>query len=199
MTHWQKCIPVQFVGDIVSYEEVPRLVATHLHVPYAYPGLRRTLTESAESILYKYINDNYSVFRYIEFSEKQVEINLGDGVSIGGRIDLVRRIDTDETTIVDLKSSERAQAEDVTETQLHTYALGYKELTGQDADYVEIYELDEGKRKQRSVDQDFIGDVEGRVHEAAKTLREGELRPAPAVNKCRSCDFSGICYAAKLA
>ena len=56
---------------------------------------------------------------------------LGDGVSIVGRIDLVRRIDTGETTIVDLKSSERAQAEDVTEAQLHVYALGYENLTGQ--------------------------------------------------------------------
>ena len=150
------------------------------------------------NVLYRYLSDNDSLFKHIEFTEKQVEINLGEGVSIGGRIDLVRRIDTNETTIVDLKSSERAQPEDVTEIQLHTYALGYKELTGQDADYVEIYELDEGKRKQRSVDQDFIDDVQGRVHEAAKALRDGELKPAPAVKKCRSCDFNGICHAAKL-
>ena len=186
-------------GDAVSSDEVPWLVATHLHVPYAYPGLRRTLTESAERVLYQYLRDNESLFEHIEFSEKQVEINLVGGISIIGRIDLVRRLDTDETTIVDLKSSDQAQAEDVTETQLHTYALGYKELTGQDADYVEIYELDEGRRKQRSVDPDFIRDVEGRVHEAANALRDGELKPTPAVNKCRACDFSGICHSAKLA
>lgn len=185
-------------GDMASDEEVPRLVATHLHVPYAYPALRRTLTDSAERVLQRYLDDNKSVLKHIEFSEKQVEINLGDGVSIRGRIDLVRRIDTNETTIVDLKSSERAQAEDVTETQLHSYALGYKELTGRDADYVEIYELDEGKRKPRSVDQDFIKDVQERVHEAAQGLRKGELEPTPELNKCRACDFSGICSSARL-
>ena len=43
---------------------------------------------------------------------------------------LVRRIDTGETTIVDLKSTDRAQPEHVTEAQLHVYALGYQELTG---------------------------------------------------------------------
>ena len=64
---------------------------------------------------------------------------------MAGRIDPVRRKDTGETTIVDLKSSDRAQAEEVTETQLHIYALGYRELTGRDADYVEIYNLDERK------------------------------------------------------
>ena len=41
-----------------------------------------------------------------------------------GRIDLVRRKHTGETTIVDLKSTERAQREGVTEAQLHVYALG---------------------------------------------------------------------------
>jgi hypothetical protein len=30
---------------------------------------------------------------------KQIEISLGDGVSVNGRIDLVRRIDTGETGV----------------------------------------------------------------------------------------------------
>ncbi len=94
-------------------------------------------------------------------------------MSIIGRIDLVRRIDTGETTIVDLKSNDRAQAEDVTETQLHVYALGYQELTGRRPDYVEIYELDERKRKPRSVDDDFIAEVKTKVRDAAEALRTG--------------------------
>lgn len=185
-------------GDIASSDEVPGLVATHLHVPYAYPELKRTLTNAAENVLSQYLHDNKSKFEHIEFSEKKVEINLNDGISIIGRIDLVRRIDTNETTIVDLKSSELAQAEDITEAQLHTYALGYKELTGKDADFVEIYELDEGNRKIRTVDQKFIDDVRHRVHNAAEVLRNGELKPNPAFNKCHPCDFKGICRSAIL-
>ena len=136
------------------------------------------------------------LFDKIEFSEKQVEINLGNGVVVTGRIDLVRRIDTGETTIVDLKSSERAQAEDVTEAQLHVYALGYQELTGRRPDYVEIYELEERKRKPRSVDDDFIADVKTKVREAADALRRGELLATPAPSKCASCDYRGMCSAA---
>src|SRR5262249_58485532 len=98
-----------------------------------------------------------------EFSEKQIDISLQDGVSVVGRIDLVRRKDTNETTIVDLKSNERSQEEDVTEHQLHIYALGYNELTGKRADFVEIYELDERKRKPRSVDNDFIDEHKEQV------------------------------------
>ncbi len=185
-------------GEIASSDEVPRLVATHLHVPYAYPELKRSLTNAAENVLSQYLNDNKSEFENIEFSEKNVEINLDDGISIIGRIDLVRRIDRDETIIVDLKSSERAQAEDVTEAQLHTYALGYKELTGKNADFVEIYELDEGNRKKRSVDQAFIDDVRHRACNAAEALRHGELIANPALNRCQPCDFKGICTSAIL-
>ncbi len=48
------------------------------------------------------------------------------GITVDGRIDLIRRLDTDEVAIVDFKSTDRAQAEDVTRDQLHVYALGYR-------------------------------------------------------------------------
>lgn len=184
-------------GDVPDEAEVPRLVETHLHVPYAYPALRETLERSAERVIGDYLRDNAKEFDNIEFAEKSVEINLGGGVSVSGRIDLVRRIDTGETTIVDLKSTDRAQAEDVTETQLHIYALGYRELTGRNADYVEIYNLDEGKRKPRSVDEDFIKDVKGHVQRAAKALRSNAMPARPSARACPTCDYLGICSAGK--
>ena len=180
-------------GDVAKLAEVPTLVATHLHAPYAYPALRQQLEVAAERVLRDYLQDNATLFDKIEFSEKQVEIGLGDGVSVVGRIDLVRRIDTNETTIVDLKSTRRAQAEAVTETQLHVYALGYQELTGRQPDYVEIYELDERVRKPRSVDDEFISDVKSRTRDAARALRSGDLAAAPTEAKCGSCDYRGMC------
>jgi DNA helicase-2/ATP-dependent DNA helicase PcrA len=186
-------------GDVADATEVPRLVETHLHTPYAYPALRQQLEASAERVVRDYLSDNAKLFDKIEFSEKQIEISLGDGVNIIGRIDLVRRIDTGETTIVDLKSSERAQPEEVTETQLHVYALGYQDLTGRRPDYVEIYELDERKRKARSVDDDFIADVKTKVRGAAAALRTGTLPPAPAPKKCGTCDYRGMCTAGRTA
>ena len=184
-------------GQAIDPTDARRLVETHLHVPYAYTALRQTLEASAERVLRQYLADNAAKFRNIEFSEKHVEISLGDGVTVNGRIDLVRRLDTDETTIVDLKSSDRAQAEAVTETQLHVYALGYQELTGSNPDYVEIYELDQGKRKPRSVDDEFIDDVKVKTRDAAQALRLGDLPAAPAPPKCRDCDYRGMCTAGR--
>lgn len=186
-------------GDVADAAEVPRLVETHLHAPYAYPALRQQLEMSAERVLRDYLQDNEALFDKIEFSEKQIEISLGDGVSIVGRIDLVRRIDTGETTIVDLKSTDRAQAEEVTEAQLHVYALGYQDLTGRRPDHIEIYELDERKRKPRSVDDDFIDDVKKRTRDAAVALRTGILAAAPSAQKCAACDYCGMCTVGRAA
>ncbi|MCK5803177.1 MAG: PD-(D/E)XK nuclease family protein, partial [Lentisphaeria bacterium] len=181
------------LGDVPDVAEADRLAKTHLRVPYAYASLRDTLQKSAGRVIRDYLVDNAADFANIEFSEKTVEIDLGGGVSVAGRIDLVRRKDTDETTIVDLKSTNRAQAEEVTETQLHIYALGYRELTGRAADFVEIYNLDERKRKPRSVDDDFIADVKTDVLAAAQALRANVLPATASKRTCGTCDYRGLC------
>jgi len=183
-------------GEAVGAEEAAALVQRHLRAPYAYPALREKLDDAARRVIDAYIRRNAADFKHLEFSEKAIEIALGDGVSVAGRIDLVRRIDTGEVTIVDLKSNDRAQAEAVTETQLHIYALGYQELTGRPADYVEIYELDEQKRKRRSVDDDFIADVKRNVRGAAQALRDNVLPPQPNAKACGRCDYCNLCSAA---
>ncbi len=183
-------------GDIPLATEASALTQEHLHVPFAYPALEAKLRKSAERAIAQYLDDNSVDLNNVEFSEKTISVNLGDGVSVVGRVDLIRRLDNDETTIVDLKSSDRAQAEEVTETQLHTYALGYQELTGRDADFVEIYELDEGRRKPRSVDETLLDDVKREVSSAAEALRTNAFPPKPSATKCGQCDYRGMCSAA---
>ena len=180
-------------GDVPDENEVSQLVERHLHLPFAYPALRETLMASAERVVRNYLEKNRPLLDQIEFAEKSIELNLDGGVSVVGRIDLVRRMDTDEVTIVDLKSSDRAQVEELTENQLHIYALGYQELTGRNADFVEIYELDDQQRKIRTVDEDFIDDVKTKVNEAASDLRQGKLVAVPSVRACGSCDFQRLC------
>ncbi len=180
-------------GDYAVSSEAGPLADRHLHTPYAYQKLREKLEASAKRVIADYINDNQADLKNIEFSEKQIAITLDDGVSVVGRIDLVRRKDTGQTTIVDLKSSERAQPEEITEAQLHIYALGYQELTGHNADLVEIYELDERKRNARAIDEDFIKDVKSKIKKAAAALRTGSLTVDPHPKKCGACDYCGLC------
>ena len=183
-------------GEDITADEAENLVQRHLRTPYAYPALRERLEEAASTVIASYISSNSKEFKNVEFSEKHIEIVLPGGVSISGRIDLVKRVDTGEITIVDLKSSDRAQAENVTEAQLHVYALGYNQLTGRNADYVQIYELDEQKPKTRSVDQEFITEVKHKVRKAANDLHCQSLKPNPVGRTCKDCDFRNLCSSA---
>ena len=183
-------------GETIDPDEAKALVERHLRTPYAYASLRQQLEAAATKAIRGYIEKNGADFKNLEFSEKGIEISLGDGVSVAGRIDLVKRLDTGEVTIVDLKSNERSQADAVTETQLHIYALGYQELTGRNADYVEIYELDQQKPKIRSVDDAFIDKVKVDVRAAAAALRNNALDPKPHKKTCGICDYCNLCSAA---
>ena len=183
-------------GEGISTEETDALVRRHLRTPYAFPALREKLEGAAKKAISGYIERNATEFHNLEFSEKAIEIALGGGVTVTGRIDLVKRLDSGEVTIVDLKSNERAQEEGVTETQLHIYALGYQELTGRNADYIEIYELDEQTPKCRSVDDEFIKDVRRDVRSAADALRTNVLSPKPHRKSCGSCDYRNLCSVA---
>ncbi len=180
-------------GDIVKVDEAPNLIKKHLHTPYAYKSLREMLENSAEKVITNYISDNQKELKYVEFSEKQIEITLGDGVTVSGRIDLVRRLDTNDVYIVDLKTKDRPQAEEVTEDQLHIYALGYQELTGKHPDYLEMYDLDERKRNTRTVQDYFIEQVIEKIKTAAQSLRTGDMGQAPEPKKCKNCDYNGMC------
>jgi DNA helicase II / ATP-dependent DNA helicase PcrA len=183
-------------GETVDASWVDPLVDRHLRVPFAYPSLRDTMREAAKRTVAAYIDARQDEFAQLEFSEKAIELNLGNGVSVAGRIDLVRRRDSGDVAIIDLKSNERVQAEALTEAQLHIYALGYRELTGHDADFVETYELDHQRRKARSVDEDLIRDVTHRIHQTAQALRENDFSPAPEARRCATCDFVRLCSAA---
>ena len=184
-------------GEKVVVDDVEGLVERHFRAPYAFGVLRESLQKLARQGIARYIRDNQRKLQQVEFSEQAVEIHMDGGVSVIGRIDLVRRTDTGETTIVDLKSNERSQREAVTEDQLSTYALGYRELTGRDADYLEIYDLEEGKGTARSVDDALVDGIRSRTQEAAVALRTMNLIPAPVLEKCRRCDFKMLCSASK--
>lgn len=185
-------------GEAIKPDDANELIDRHLRVPFAYPTLRETMRESAKRTVSKYIEARQSEFDKIEFSEKAIELSLEDGIGVSGRIDLVRRRDTNEIAIVDLKSTERAQAEELTEAQLHIYALGYRELTGKDADFVETYELDTQTRRPRAVDDDLIANVVDRVKATARALRSNSFPATPTETHCGRCDFSRLCSAAKL-
>ena len=120
---------------------------------------------------------------------------MAPGITVDGRIDLVRRLDTDELAIVDFKSTARAQDEDVTRDQLHVYAVGYEELTGQRADLIEVLNLDEeGKTIREEVEDPLLVAVRARIRDAGDSLRDNNLPRLPVWGEqCGKCDLAELC------
>lgn len=182
-------------GDIVKEEDAEDLVDGHMHVPFAYPTLKTNLREAAIEAVRRYLKDHGPTLSQTLHSEQQVEIQVPPGITVNGRIDLIKRLDTGEVAIVDFKSSDRAQAEDVTRAQLHTYAMGYRQLTGNDADLVEVLNLDkEGKSVREVVDSATLAATEVDIGKAGNAIRDNRLeRLGEWCDTCRDCDVVGIC------
>jgi hypothetical protein len=75
-------------GEAVTPGDAVALVQRHLRAPYAYPALRDKLEQAARRIVEGYIRRNAAEFYNLEFSEKAIEIALGDGVSVAGLPDV---------------------------------------------------------------------------------------------------------------
>ena len=153
------------------------------------------MEDLATEILTDYLRDNAAVLHQVQFAERNIAVHLDGGITIKGRVDLIRRDDDGRICIVDLKSNHRSQAEEVTRDQLSTYALGYRELTGQDADFIETYELEERERRPEPISGQLLHDIEARTRAAVQALRDNRLVPAPEPEKCRRCDVQDLCPA----
>ena len=182
-------------GDVVTTAEAESLVDTHLHTPFAYPQLKDQLRAAAVAAVRRYVDANAANIERTEYAEKEIELVLGDGITVNGRVDLIRRLDTEELSIVDFKSTERAQEEDVTRQQLHVYAMGYERLTGHNADLIEVLNLDErGASTRELVDGELLAGTADRITQAGHALRDNELPRLPTwCNTCATCDLRGVC------
>ena len=178
----------------ISSTDVPGLLETHLHLPFAYPTLKEKLHAAAEKALDRYLEENRKVLDKVQHVEQVVEVQVSDNVVVTGRIDLIKKLDTGEVSIVDFKSTERAQPEDVTREQLHVYAVGYEQLTGHDANLIEVYNLDKGGAMREEVDPTLINDTKGLILTASNKLRTNDFPIKPRTpQECLSCDVAGIC------
>jgi DNA helicase-2/ATP-dependent DNA helicase PcrA len=184
-------------GDIVSGLEAEELVDRHLNTPFAYPTLRNDLRRAAIRAVRRYIDEHRSLLRNTLYSEQQIQVHVAPGITVDGRIDLITRLDTGETSIVDFKSTERAQAEEITRDQLHIYAVGYQELTGRRADVLEVLNLDEkGKNTRELVNDSLLSGINDKIRAAGEDLRENRLpRLKTWCSTCDSCDLAGLCRA----
>ena len=186
-------------GDQFSDADASEFIDRHLSVRYAYASLEQDLRRSAEKAFANYLRENAPHLDKLEHAEVDVELTLEEGIVVHGRIDLVRRTDTGETSVVDFKSSERAQSDDVTRIQLHLYALGYRERFGKIADLIEVHNLDRGGSVREVVDDALMVQTVETVRNAGDRLRTNRFERLDVYHDttCGVCDMRGFCRNAR--
>jgi DNA helicase-2/ATP-dependent DNA helicase PcrA len=163
-------------GDVPTKSETEELVDRHLHTPYAYEALQIQLRDAAIKAIDRYFDRHGDDLTRTIHSEKQVEVQVSDGVVVSGRIDLIKSLETGEIAIVDFKSTDESQAEQITRDQLAVYALGYRDLTGSSADRIQILNLDaDGHSVNEPINDELLDGIKEKVDEVAVHIRANDF------------------------
>ena len=183
-------------GKPITDKFINKLFNDVFYLPYANPKQKESMTNSAKRAIQKYIDKNKSTWEDIRLAECNIEIDMGNNVIVNGRIDMVKEVLIDgkkKTVIVDFKTANKRVLEAINTEQLKIYSLGYQKLTGEMADYMEIYHLDSENTARESVTSEMISNVENDIINAVEKIRNNELPKRCSKENCSKCYFSHLC------
>lgn len=174
-------------GNSLAKEQMHDLVSKHINFPYATDAMVNSMIDKAHEAVDIYYDNNADSFNQIEFAEQEIQLDLGDGILVNGKMDLIKKYNFDgsiEKTIIDFKSTEDAQAYNASIDQLQLYALGYKELTGENADFLEIYNLDTNQNFKNELTIQNLDHMKQKIIRAANDIRNNQLNYTCNDPKC---------------
>lgn len=188
-------------GIETNIAHLPDLLNTHVHIPYAYDDVKQDIKDKAADVIKEYLRLNKDDFENIEFAEKDIQIDLGEGIIINGRVDLIKKknINGDtKTTIIDFKSAEDAQKYDVSMEQLSLYAIGYQELSGEKADFLQVYNMDKNYPDTKEIQIADLDAMKRKIVSAADAIRHNILPKTNQSKNCNDCRLVKVCSGAAI-
>lgn len=183
-------------GESLTKDDVKRIIDESFYLLYATPKLEENMYKSVTRAINNYVEHNRDEMKNVHMTEADIEIDMGDGIKVNGRIDLVKKItsrDNEQIAIVDFKTANKEVVESINKEQLKIYALGYQELTGEMADYMEVYHLDSEKSIKESVTETVIQEVRKEITDAAVNIRNNHLPRKCNKENCSKCHLSHLC------
>lgn len=184
-------------GESIEETDAEKYVDRHLSLPYASPTIVKEEKAKILKRVEKYIRKNKDTFSEIEFVEQDIQLDIGSGILVTGRIDLVKEKQLDgsyETTIFEFKSKSSVQSPEMTYDQLCLYGLGHEELTGNKADYLRIYDLEKNvpdvKRPLKNEDLEGIKD---KIKKCVQNIRSNDFHRVNQWDKCKTCHYNLLC------
>lgn len=183
-------------GESLTKENVKRMIDESFYFPYATPKLEENMYKSVIKVIHNYVEHNHDEMKNAHMVESDIEIDIGDGIKVNGRIDLVKKViagDSEQIAIVDFKTANKQAVESIKKEQLKIYALGYQELTGKTADYMEVYQLNSERSVRESITETVIQEVRKEIIDAAKNIRNNNLPRKCNKENCSKCHLNHLC------
>jgi DNA helicase-2/ATP-dependent DNA helicase PcrA len=183
-------------GESLTKEDVQRMVDEAFYLPYATPKLAENTYKNVSKVVSNYVEHNRDNLANVRLAESPIEIDMGDGVTVNGRIDMVKETVVDgekEVTIVDFKTANKEVVESINKEQLKIYALGYQELTGKKADYMEVYQLNSEHSAREMITETVISEVRKDIKNAADNIRANNLPRKCNRDNCSKCHLNYLC------
>ena len=165
-------------GQDIDLDSIPDLLQRHFHLPHALDSVIEDMRKKAGRCVDVYYKQNQADFNDILFSEKDIQLDLGDGILVNGRMDLIKKKQLDgtyQTTIIDFKSATETQLKTVSLAQLSLYALDYQALTGEKADFLQIYNLDDNTPQTEKLQEQDLEITRQSIIRAANRIRNNQL------------------------
>lgn len=183
-------------GRTITDEFIQQTFEQVFYLPYATSKQKLILLESAKRGIAKYVKHNEGSFGGIRMAESPIEIDMGDGITVNGRIDMVKEVEINgekKTVIVDFKTANKRVVDAINTEQLKIYALGYQRLTGKMADYMEIYHLDSQNIAREPIKASLLKNVENEILQAADSIQKNNLPKRCSKETCSKCHLGQLC------
>lgn len=183
-------------GQSLTKEDLKQMVDEAFYLPYATPKIEENMYKSVTRAIDNYVEHNRDEMKNSYMAEADIEIDMGDGITVNGRIDLVKKVTEkgkEQTTIVDFKTANKEVVESINKEQLKIYALGYQVLTGEMADYMEVYQLDSENSAKEPITNTVIDEVKKEITDAANNIRKNNLPRKCNKDNCSKCHLNYLC------
>ncbi len=186
------------LGEDIDEQKAIAISQNQSHFPYLGKSIiLEEMKDLVKERISEYYKKNKDSFKAIEYVEQDIQLSLDEGIIVTGTIDLIRKKLYEgkyETTIIEFKSNEDAQKRKVTYDQLCLYALGHKELTGEIADYIQIYDLENNKQLPPKVlDTSHLDDTQEKIRCAADSIRDQMFKKIDTRDLCSECLQFQLC------
>jgi DNA helicase-2/ATP-dependent DNA helicase PcrA len=70
------------------------VVLKHVNFPYATDTVKESMTEKANSSVIFYYDNNAAAFNEIEYAEQDIQLDLGDGIIVTGKMGSYQKKET---------------------------------------------------------------------------------------------------------